>query len=132
MDLPDIEWKGYIESLQQVAKQHTSLYKTRRHNTGNKPLIFELDEKPVSLEKFNAQTTLRCELHFSLSLSLSLSVCQYQAKGPQQASLLPPTLDTRRTGNRILFIVTKGLKLIFKSEGGTMGLKSDTVVFNFV
>ena len=50
MDLPDIEWKGYIESLQQVAKQHTSLYKTRRHNAGNKPLIFELDEKPVSLE----------------------------------------------------------------------------------
>ena len=49
MELPDIEWKGYIESLQQVAKQHTSLYKTRRHNTGSKPLIFELDEKPVSL-----------------------------------------------------------------------------------
>ena len=48
MDLPDIEWKGYIESLQQVAKQHTSLYKTRRHNNANKPLIFELDEKPVS------------------------------------------------------------------------------------
>ncbi len=57
MDLPDIEWKGYIESLQQVAKQHTSLYKTRRHNTANKPLIFELDEKPVSVENFPTQHT---------------------------------------------------------------------------
>ena len=49
VELPEIEWKGYIESLQQVAKQHTSLHKTRRHGAAtNKPLIFELDEKPVS------------------------------------------------------------------------------------
>ena len=47
VELPDIEWKGYIESLQQVAKQHTSLHKTRRHNVSNKPLIFDLDDKPV-------------------------------------------------------------------------------------
>ena len=37
-----------------------------------------------------------------LSLSLSLSVDQYQAKGPQQACLLPPTLDARRTGYSLI------------------------------
>ena len=46
-ELPEIEWKGYMESLQQVAKQHSSIYlNTRRQN---KPLITELNEKPTTV-----------------------------------------------------------------------------------
>lgn len=42
--LPKIEWKGYVDSLQQVARQNSSIYlNTRRQG---RPQL-TLDEKPV-------------------------------------------------------------------------------------
>ncbi len=45
VEIPNIEWKGYIESLQQVAKQHSNLYINTRGQS--RPLITSLEEKPL-------------------------------------------------------------------------------------
>ena len=46
-ELPEIEWKLYIESLQSVARQHSALHLNTRRKA--RPLVASLDEKIVSL-----------------------------------------------------------------------------------
>ena len=45
--LPNIEWKGYVESLQQVARQNSSIYLNTRRQSRPQPPDAAVEEKLV-------------------------------------------------------------------------------------